>query len=380
MTTADATRAMRDVAARMPVPGAVWAVVSGPRQTVDIGAAGPLGRDTIFRVASITKPVIGVLTLRLVDEGLIALDDPIDRWLPEFGDRRVLRDRGGALDDTVPATRPTTVRDLLQMSSGLGWDVQATPTDPLTTEYERRGLDSSWVPTQVRPDRWAELAGSLPMRHQPGEGWLYQFSFDVLAVLLERVTRRRLDLVLSEKVFAPLDMHDTGYAVPMQDVDRVPSSWFPNRRGEFVEVAPTGDPRLMNVPVFRSGATGLLSTAADLARFARMLLLGGQGPRGPILSAASFAALTTDTMGETARAMAQEFLEPDLGWGLGVGIDLAARYPSSHPGRFGWDGGTGTSLWVDPGSGVGGVLLTRQGFGTPEPPEVLGTFWDSLHA
>lgn len=371
---------MQDVVSRMPAPGAVWAVVSGPRQTVELRAAGPLGRDSIFRVASLIKPVIAVVTLRLVDQGLFGLDDPIDRWLPEFADRRVLRERGGALDDTVPATRPTSIRDLLQMSSGLGWDVQAAPDDPLTTEFEHRGLVSSWLPTAVRPDRWAELAGSLPMAHQPGEGWLYQFSFDVLAVLLERATRRRLDLVLRDLVFEPLGMRDTGYSVPMKDVDRVPSSWIPNSRGVYVEGAPIGDPRLMNVPVFRSGATGLLSTAADLARFAQMLLRGGRGTRGPIISAPSFQVMTTDTLGERARTMAREFLEPDMGWGLGVGIDTSSRYPTSHAGRFGWDGGTGTSLWVDPASGVGGVLLTRQGFGTPEPPEYLDAFWRSVHA
>lgn len=371
---------MRDVATRMAVPGLVWATISGPRQTVQIGSAGPLGHDTIFRIASITKPIVGVLALRLVDEGVFALDDAIDAWLPEFADRRVLRERGGALTDTVPAARPTTVRDVLAMGSGLGWDMKAAPDDPLAREFDARELGSGWEPPVVRPDRWAELAGALPMAHQPGEGWMYQYSYDVLTVLIERATRRRLDLLLRDKVFAPLDMDHTGYAVPMNDVDRVPSAWFPNRRGDFVEVAPTGDPRLMNVPVFRSGATGLLSSAGDLAKFAQMLLREGRGPRGRVISRASFAALTTDSVVEPARAMAREFLEPNLTWGLGVGVDLGSRYPGSHAGRFGWDGGTGTSLWVDPVSGVGGVLLTRQGLGTPEPPEYLEAFWGAVHA
>lgn len=379
MTAATVARRMGEVAARMPAPGAAWAVVSGPRQMIEVGAARPLRRDTIFPIASITKPIVAVLALRLVDEGLLHLDEPIDRLLPEFADRRVLRSRDGSLDDTVPAERPTTLRDVLQMGSGLGWDVQA-PEGPLSTEFERRGLVSTWLPSGLRPDRWAQLAGPLPMAHQPGEGWLYQFSFDVLAVLIERATRRRLDLVLRDRVLEPLGMRHTGYAVAMQDVDRVPASWFPNSRGVYVEASPAADPRLMNVPVFRSGATGLLSTVDDLAAFAQMLLRGGRGPRGPIVSPESFTALRTDTLGPAARAMAEEFLEPGVGWGLGVGVDRTARFPSSHPGRFGWDGGTGTSLWVDPESGVGGVLLTRQGFGTPEPPEVLGAFWAAVHS
>jgi len=380
VTAAELAPQLRDVFGQMAVPGATWAVVRGPRQTVTLGAAGPLGGDTIFRIASVTKPIAAVLTLRLAEQGLFGLDEPIDRWLPELAGRRVLRARGAALDDTVPATRPTTVRDLLQMGSGFGWDMTASPEDPLAREFARRGLVSTWQPPEVRPDRWAQLAGPLPMAHQPGEGWLYQFSFDLLAVLLERVTRRRLDLVLRDEVLAPLDMHDTGYTVPMRSVDRVPSSWFPNRRGDFVEVAPIGDPRLMNVPVFRSAATGLLSTAADLAKFVRMLLRGGRGPRGPVISTASFDALRTVTLGESSRAMSHEFLEPGVDWGLGVAVDNTARFPSSHPGRFGWDGGTGTSLWVDPESGVGAVLLTRQGMGTPQPPEYLDAFWRAVHA
>lgn len=209
---------------------------------------------------------------------------------------------------------------------------------------------------------------------------MYQFSFDALTVLIERSMRRRLDLVLRERVLDRLDMHDTGYAVGLVDVERVTSAWFPNRRGKFVEVAPIGDPRLMNVPAFRSGATGLLSTAEDLARFATMLLRGGRGPRGPVISADSFAALTTDTLSDPARAMAGEFLVPDQGWGLGVAIDTVARYPASHPGRFGWDGGTGTSLWVDRTAGVAGVLLTRQGMGGIESPAYLEAFWRAVHA
>ncbi|WP_313403932.1 serine hydrolase domain-containing protein [Aeromicrobium sp.] len=371
---------MREVVAQMDVPGATWAVVSGPRQQLEVGAAGPLHRDTIFRIASVTKPIIAVLTLALVDDGLFGLDDPVDRWVPELADRRVLRDRAGALDDTVPAARPTTVRDLLQMGLGLGWDMTTPETAPLPSAVARAEIPSAWQPPPLRPDRWAALVGELPMAHQPGEGWLYQFSFDALSVLIERVTRRRLDLVLRDRLLDRLDMHDTGYAVAMKDVDRVSSAWFPNRGGRFVEVAPWGDPRLMTVPPFRSGATGLLSTADDLGRFVQMLLRGGDGPRGRLLSASSFAALTAADLPAPAEVMAREFLEPSVGWGLGVGVDLVGRFPGSHRGRFGWDGGTGTSLWVDPAAGVGGVLLTRQGMGSPTPPAYLDAFWQAVHA
>lgn len=372
--------AMREVMSAMASPGATWAVVEGPRQRVTHGTAGPVDPHAIMRVASLTKPIIGVLALRLAEEGLFGLDDPVERWLPGYAERRVLRAHGAALDDTVEAARSTTIRDLLQMGVGWGFDAAAAEDDPVQLELDRREIGSGWLPPVVRPDRWVELTAPLPMAHQPGEGWLYQYSFDALAVVLERATRRNLDLVLRDRVFAPLDMVDSGYTVPLTKLERVPANHLPNRAGRFVEASPRADPRLMAMPVFRSGATGLVSTADDLARFATMLLRRGRGPRGPLISTESWSALTTDALSDAARRMMQEFVEdPVLGWGLGVGVDLEARYPGSTAGRFGWDGGTGTTMWVDPGAEVAGVLLTRQGMGG-DPPAAFGAFWDAVHA
>lgn len=368
--------AMRDVVAAMEGPGVVWAVVDPDRHTT-IGSAGPLAADTIFRIASLTKPIVAVLTLRLAEQGRLDLDAPIDTHLPEFAGRRVLRAHGAPLEDTVAATRATTVRDLLQMGVGWGFDAAAGPDDPLQAALERDDLGSGWLPPELPPDRWAERAGALPMAHQPEQGWLYQYSFDALAVLLERATGQDLGRVLSEEVFEPLAMVDTGYTVDATALHRVPANVLANRAGRFVEATPAGDERLLTAPVFRSGATGLVSTAADLARFATMLLDRGRGPAGPLISAESWTALTTDTLGDAARQMMQEFVEDaGLGWGLGVGVDLTARFPGSTAGRFGWDGGTGTTLWVDPGAGVAGVLLSRQGFGA-ETPHVT-RFWEAV--
>lgn len=380
MITERVRASMREIAPAMAAPGATWAIVHGPRRTTVVDAAGPLAANTIFRIASITKPILGVLTLGLAEDGLFGLDDPVERWLPPFASRRVLREHGAALDDTVPAERPTTIRDLLQMGVGWGFDVEAAPGDPLQARIAQLEIGSGWLPPVVRPDRWVDLAATLPMAHQPGEGWLYQYSFDALAVLIERATRRNLDHVLRDRVFSRLDMVDTGYTVPITAVERVPANWFGNQRGRLVEASPGGDPRLMNMPVFRSGATGLLSTASDLAKFARMLLDEGRGPRGPVISRTAWSALRTDTLTPEAARQAALFIDTPTGWGLGVGIDREGRYPGSFAGRFGWDGGTGTSLWVDPEADVAAVVLTRQGFGATDAPRILEDFWLAVHA
>lgn len=371
---------MREVVAQMEAPGAVWGLVEGPRRRVTIDAAGPLRRDAIVRIASITKPIVAVLTVALVEDGVLDLDDPIERWLPAFADRRVLRDPQGPLDDTLPARRSTTVRDLLQMGVGWGFASHADDPDPIGAAIGRLGLGSGWLPPRISPDRWVERAATLPMAHQPGEGWRYQYSFDALAVLLERATRRRLDGLLRDRVLDPLDMAETGYTVPMVAIERVPANHFGNRAGRLVEAAPAGDPRLMVMPVFRSGATGLVSTVDDLVRFATMLLDRGDAPRGRVLAESTWRALVTSDLTPAAARDAETFIGAPCDWGLGLAVDREARYPGSHPGRFGWDGGTGTSLWVDPQADVAAVLLTRQGMGAPDSWAPVERFWEAVHA
>lgn len=360
---------MRAAVRQMRFPGLVWSLTTGydAGRQVALQAPGEVPGDALIRIASVTKPMAAAATLALAEAGVLALDDPVERFVPSWAGRRVLATRNGPLSETVPAARPTTVRDLLAMGFGLGYDFGAPESDALSAATAEAGLYSSWQAPALDPGTWAERAAGLPMAHQPGQGWLYQSSFDALTVVLQAATGRGFEAILRERILGPLGMGETGYTVPEGQLDRVPRHGFPDAGGGPAEILPAEDRSLLEPPTFASAATGLVSTAADLMRFATMLLDGGMGPYGRVLTEDSVHAMVTDTTTEAGREMGRGFLPEDYGWGLGVAID-------PH-GRFGWDGGTGSSLWVDPSAGVAGVLLTTEGMGSPEPPQYLQRFW-----
>ncbi len=364
--------AVREAAADMVAPGVTWATASGDKESrqVTVQAEG-VAVDAMIRISSVTKLIGSAATLALVDDGVLALDDPVERWIPQWADRRVLAERHGELHDTVPASRPTTLRDLLTMSFGLGWDLSAPDDDPLTLATVAAELTSTWVMPSIGPSAWAHQAAALPMAHQPGEGFVYQLSFDALTVIVEVATKQPFDAVIRERILAPLGMHDTGYTVTDEQLPRVLANYFPDADG-FTQVTPDADPTLLERPVFCSASTGLVSTASDLIRFGQMLLDRGIGPDGRVISQEAVRLMSTDVLSAPARAMAEGFLDPGVGWGLGAGVD--------HDGRFGWDGGTGTSLWIDPSADVAAVILTRQGMGSPEAAECITRFWQAVRA
>lgn len=365
---------MRAAVRQMQFPGLVWSVTTGhdAGRRVALEAPGEVPEDALIRIASVTKPIAAAATLALAEDGVLALDDPVQRYVPAWGGRRVLATRNGALSETVPADRPTTVRDLLSMNFGLGYDVGAPEADALTAATAAAGLYSSWQAPALDPVTWAEEAAELPMAHHPGQGWLYQTSFDALTVVLQAATGQGFGEVLRERILGPLGMDETGYTVPEERLGRVPRHGFPDASRGSAEILPAGDRSLLGPPRFASAATGLVSTAADLMRFATLLLERGMGPHGRVLTEDAVHAMTTDTTTEAGREMGRGFLPDGYGWGLGLAIDPR--------GRFGWDGGTGSSLWVDPSSGVAGVLLTTEGMGSPEPPAYLQRFWRAVRS
>jgi CubicO group peptidase (beta-lactamase class C family) len=345
---------MRAATDRMPpiAAGAAWGLSSGPAdarlRTVD--ATDPLAADSLLLTASVMKLLTAALVHSLVDDDTLGLDDPVEQYVPEWAGRRVLDRPHGPVDATVPASRSFTVRDLLLMGFGLGYDSDAPGGDPLSQATEQAEVFSSWIPPELAPDEWARRVAALPAAHQPGEGWLYQTSFDALTVVVERATGRGFDDELADRLLRPLGMRDTGV--------RVPAHVFPGDPGPVVALA-AGALSLTERPAFCSGATGLVSTAADLLAFGEMILDDGVGPSVRVLTPASVRAMSTPAIGPAAARRAGDFLPDGTSWSLGCGVD--AR------GRLTWAGGTGTNVVIDPARKRVAVLLTRYGMGEGQP-------------
>jgi CubicO group peptidase (beta-lactamase class C family) len=378
--------AMKGFVDRGEVPGIVTLTAKGTEAKVDVvgtmtaGGSEPMKRDTIFRIASITKPITAAAAMILVEDGKLKLDDPIDRWLPEMANRRVLKSIESQLDDTVPARRAITVRDLQTFTFGFG-SVMAMPgTHPIQEPIRdgHLGGDGTPHPSQFPSmDEWIRRLGALPLMYQPGERWLYNAGSDVLGVLISRVSGKSFEAFLHERIFEPLGMKDTSFSVPSSKVSRLPGCYHFNYETKKPEVFDdAGGKSEFSRPLdFQSGSGGLVSTADDYFAFCRMMLDKGVHGRERILSAASVAEMTRDQLTPAQRIGADIFFGKHCSWGFGMSVDIKAENPWNVPGRFGWDGGYGTSAYSDPKNDFVGILLTQRCMDSPEPPKVLNTFW-----
>src|SRR5437667_9245914 len=219
---------------RGEVPGLVTLV--SRRGEVHVDAIGtlayedsdPMRRDTIFRISSMTKPITAAATMILVEECKVRLDEPVDRLLPELAERQVLKRLDGPLDDTVPANRPITVRDLLTFRMGLGIVMAPPGTYPIQKAMSEQllGQGPPSPSTPPAPDEWIRRLGTLPLMHQPGERWMYNTGSDVLGVLIARASGRPFETFLRERLFEPLGMLDTGFSVAAAKLDRLATSYL----------------------------------------------------------------------------------------------------------------------------------------------------------
>jgi CubicO group peptidase (beta-lactamase class C family) len=367
--------------------GVAWAVSRDGQ--VHEGGAGQLGddgpapaSDSIFRISSMTKPVTAAAALSLVEDCTLRLDDPVDHLLPELADRQVLVAGAASLDAVVPAERPVTLRDLLTFRMGLGNDFTTTAPQVSLDALVERGLpvgppNPAAVPA---PDEWMRILGSVPLEFQPGERWLYHMSADVLGVLIARAAGQPLDEVFRERIFEPLGMLDTGFSVPAGALDRFgpcqTTDPLTGQRGVFDPI----DGQWSEPPAFPGGGAGLVSTVSDFLRFAEMLLAGGTVGGTRILSPPSIAAMTTDHLTEAQRTTSSPDPSGAQGWGFGVGVQRVRTGPTTTPGRYGWDGGLGTSWANDPTERLIGVLLTTESWTSPTPPAICNDFWTATYA
>ena len=351
--------------------------------TKTFGGSDPMLRDTIFRIASVTKPIVAAAAMILVEECALRLDEPVDPWLPELADRRVLRAIDGPLNDTVPANRPITLRDLLTFRLGIGAVMVFPPRYPIQQAMAEAGVAPGPILPAHAPDELMKRFGSLPLVHQPGERWLYNSGSDILAVLISRVTGTSLGEFLRERIFAPLGMNDTAFSVPASKLDRLPSSYWTNfETGEFEVFDGVDDSRWASPPAFESGAGGLVSTVDDLLVFGQMMLNGGKYEGERILSRLSVELMTTDHISSEQKAVSGFFpgFWDNHGWGFGVAVVTRRDDLAATPGRYGWDGGYGTSWYVDPKEEMVGILLTQRVWEATGAPEVHLDFWTSAYA
>jgi len=323
----------------------------------DIEAKVPLARDSLFRIASMSKPVTSVAALMLLEEGALALDEPIARWAPEFGEMRVLRDADGPLDDTVAAERPITVEDLLTHRAGVTYgDFHSGPIKPAYAEALGGGIDS-----HLTPDAWMARLAALPLVGQPGSGFYYGTSTDVLGFLIARIEGRPLGEVLARRIFRPLGMADTGFIVPREKRGRRAAMHGFDAEGQLTKLAAVpGGAALPERPddmTYEGGGAGLWSTVDDYLAFARLFVGGGEVDGARLLKPETVALMTANRLTEGQRAAAKTLGMPVFtagnGFGLGVAvtIDPATAAPirgKGGPGTVSWPGAYGGWWQADP--------------------------------
>jgi CubicO group peptidase (beta-lactamase class C family) len=363
------------------MPGLVTLVSRGGEVHVDvignmaIGGA-PMQRDTIFRISSMTKPVTAAAAMILVEECKLRLDDPVDPWLPELADRKVLRAVDAPLDDTVPARRAITLRDLLTFRLGLGMLAVFPDRYPIQKAVAEAGFAPGPVFPSFAPDELMRRYGSLPLLYQPGERWLYNSGTEILGVLIARVAGTSFADFLAERIFAPLGMRDTAFFVPGEELGRLATAY--QRDDTTGELKVFDDPaagKYAAPPVFENGSAGLVSTADDFNAFAQMMLNGGRLGSERILSRPTVELMTTDHIAPEQKQGSELFLGGVRGWGFGLSVFTKRDDLAGRPGRYGWDGGYGTSWYSDPGEGLTGILLTQRMMDSPQPPRAMVDFW-----
>jgi CubicO group peptidase (beta-lactamase class C family) len=317
----------------------------------DLAARDPMEVDDIFRIYSMTKPVTSVAVMMLYEEGRFFLDDPVGRYLPELANVQVARLAEATGPQDIPTERPArpmTIRDLLRHTSGLTYgSFSNTVVDQVYRQANVLGQ-------RTLADMVAEL-GKIPLLYQPGTRWNYSVSTDVLGRLVEVLSGQRFDVFLRERIFEPLGMHDTGFYVEPSKRHRFAELYGhtgPERRLEVVTARPyTPD------ETFFSGGGGLVSTAHDYARFAQMLLNGGELDGARILSPATVELMTTDHLHDDGASFLAD------GWGFGLGFTVKNRpaldgLPDSV-GTYYWFGVAGTSFWIDPARDLVGIFMVQ---------------------
>ncbi len=351
------------------VPGLVALVARGLASDVhvagvrDVATSAPMERDTIFAVASIGKPITAVSAMILVEEGILDLDEPVDKWLPELANRRVIRSLDADLDETVPARRAITLRDLLTMRMGIGAVFADPARSPLLKRMAELELSPGPKLFSHSAEEYMRRIESLPLVHHPGERWLYHTGMDVAGVLVERASGRKLGDFQRERIFEPLGMKDTGFWVPPEKAQRLATCYRRKPETGALDVwnAASGS-SFLEPPPFEAGGGGQVSTVDDFLAFGRLLLGRGRYGDKRLLQESSVAEMVKDQIPDEVKTASPFFpgFWDTHGWGLGISIITTPDQISPRPGRFGWWGGFGTTFFADPTADVVALLFTQR--------------------
>ncbi len=348
-----------------------------------LGDPTPLRRDAIFRIASLTKPIAAAGAMLLVDQGVLSIADPVDAFLPELANRRVLRSLDGPLDDTVAAEQAIKVEDLLTFRLGFGIVVAPPGTYRIQEAEAELGLMTlgpPWPPPPFGSDEWIARFATLPLLHQPGAEWRYNTGAQVLGILLERVSGQPLELFLRERLFEPLGMDDTSFSVPAQKQARFTTAYAPDEATGTLALLDPPVGGWWNTPPAMANTAGMLvSTLDDLWAFVSMLLAGGRHEGEALLSPGSVEAMTRDHLTAPQRSSTELFLGEHGGWGYCMGAPGPITGEPPVPWGFGWNGGTGTTWYSDPVRGITGILLSQRAMTSPAPPQLFGDFWEAAY-
>ena len=319
----------------------------------DITSKLPIERNTLFRIASMTKPITSTVALMLFDEGRFELNEPITRWAPEFSQMRVLRSSTGTLDQTDPAERLITFEDLLTQRSGLTYG--DWHSGPIAKAY--KDALGGTIDSEVLPDDWIARLAALPLIDQPGAAFHYGHSTDLLGLLIARMENAPLGDVLKRRIFDPLGMNDTGFTVPFEKQQRRAGAYGFDDAGQlYKRLNGPGDSFLPERPqemAYVSGGQGLWSTVDDYLTFARMFLNAGTVNDFRLLRPETFKRMVTNCLSENQRTKARSMLDAGHGFGLGVAMVLDPLKARPQPcgggmGAIGWPGAFGGWWRADP--------------------------------
>ena len=349
------------------------------------GSRTPMAADTICRTGSMTKPIVAACAMTLVEDCTLRLDDPVDEFLPELADMTVLADPGGPLEETVPAERPITLRDLLTFTLGTGMVPAEPGTIPIADALNAAIGEEPGPP----PDEWIGRLGKLPLVFQPGERWMYHTAANVTGVLIARAAGMSFGDALRERICEPLGMKDTGFSVAAENIGRLATAYQLDDASGRLVIEDGPDGYWSKPQAFEDGGGGIVSTADEYLSFASALLAGGARQGERVLSRPSVTLMTTDHLTPAQKAVSgfQPGYFDDIGWGFGLSVRTKRSHlgpwPVSYPplasvGSYGWPGVYGTGWYNDPAEDLTTILMIQR---APAPPglPILLDFWTAAY-